>query len=62
LERVAWKHSPEERLRIRRELEKPILDKLARIIKDRLLAGGLLPKSTRPCTTTSGWRRISTTI
>jgi transposase len=45
LERVAWKRKPEERLRIRRELEKPILDKLTRIIKDRLLAGGLLPKS-----------------
>jgi transposase len=45
LERVAWKRKPEERLRIRKELEKPILDKLTRIIKDRLLAGGLLPKS-----------------
>jgi transposase len=45
LERVAWKRSAEERLRIRRELEKPILDKLTRTIKERLLAGGLLPKS-----------------
>jgi hypothetical protein len=45
LERVAWKRKPEERLRIRRELEKPVLDKLTGIIKDRLLAGGLLPKS-----------------
>ncbi|MDT8422085.1 MAG: IS66 family transposase [Desulfuromonadales bacterium] len=45
LERVAWKRDPEERLRIRRELEKPILDTLTQIIKERLLAGGLLPKS-----------------
>lgn len=45
LERVAWNRDPEERLRIRRELEKPILDELIRMIKDRLLAGGLLPKS-----------------
>ena len=45
LERVAWSRDPEERLRIRRELEKPILDKLTTMIKDRLLAGGLLPKS-----------------
>jgi transposase len=45
LERVAWQRTPEERLRIRREREKPILDKLTRIVKERLLAGGLLPKS-----------------
>jgi hypothetical protein len=45
LERVAWQRTPEERLRIRREREKPILDKLTRIVKERLLASGLLPKS-----------------
>jgi len=45
LERVSWGRDPQERLRIRRELEKPILDKLTPMIKDRLFAGGLLPKS-----------------
>ena len=45
LERVAWARSAEERLRIRQELEKPVLDQLTRMVKDRLLAGGLLPKS-----------------
>jgi transposase len=45
LERVAWKREPEERLRIRREIEKPILDELKTMVKERLLAGGLLPKS-----------------
>ena len=45
LERVAWARSAEERLRIRQEIEKPILDHLTRIIKERLLSGGLLPKS-----------------
>jgi len=45
LERVAWNREPEERLRIRREIEKPILDELMRMVKERLLAGGLLPKS-----------------
>jgi transposase len=45
LERVAWKRVPEERLRIRQEKEKPILDELMKMVKDRLLAGGLVPKS-----------------
>ncbi len=45
LERVAWNRNPEERLRIRREKEKPILDELTTMVKERLLAGGLLPKS-----------------
>ena len=45
LERVAWSRSPEERLRIRQEIEKPILDELTEKIKERLLAGKLLPKS-----------------
>ncbi len=45
LERVAWARRPEERLRIRREIEKPVLEKLTAIVKERILAGGLLPKS-----------------
>jgi hypothetical protein len=45
LERVAWSRSAEERLRIRLELEKPILDKMTAKVKERLLSGGLLPKS-----------------
>jgi len=45
LERVAWNREPEERLRIRREIEKPLLDELTTMVKERLLAGGLLPKS-----------------
>ena len=45
LERVAWHRKPEERLRIRQEIEKPILDELTTMVKERLLAGGLLPKS-----------------
>lgn len=45
LERVAWARPPEERLRIRQDKEKPILDSLTALIKERLLAGGLLPKS-----------------
>lgn len=45
LERVAWKRSAQERLRIRRELEKPILEELTRRVKERLFAGGILPKS-----------------
>ena len=44
-ERVAWKRTPEERLRIRREKEKPILEVLMQMVRERLLAGGLLPKS-----------------
>ena len=45
LERVAWSRSAEERLRIRRELEKPILDRITATVKERILSGGLLPKS-----------------
>lgn len=45
LERVAWARSAEERLRIRQQIEKPILGQLTKEVKDRLLAGGLLPKS-----------------
>jgi transposase len=45
LERVAWARSPKERLRIRQEKEKPILDSLTKLIKERLHQGGLLPKA-----------------
>jgi transposase len=45
LERVAWARSAEERLRIRQQIEQPILTQLTQMVKDRLLAGGLLPKS-----------------
>ena len=45
LERVAWSRDTDERLRIRRELEKPIVTKMTAAIKNRLLSGGLLPKS-----------------
>jgi hypothetical protein len=45
LERVAWARSPEERLRIRREKEAPIIDELIEKIKARLIDGKILPKS-----------------
>jgi hypothetical protein len=45
LERVAWARSPEERLRIRQQIEKPVLTELTQLVKERILAGGLLPKS-----------------
>ena len=45
LERVAWSRIAEERLRIRRELEKPILDMITAMVKERIMSGGLLPKS-----------------
>jgi transposase len=45
LERIAWARPPEERLRIRREKEVPIIDELIEKIKARLVDGRLLPKS-----------------
>lgn len=45
LERVAWARSPEERLRIRQKIEKPILAQLSEMVGKRILKGGLLPKS-----------------
>ena len=45
LERVAWNRSPEERIRIRKEKEVPIIDELIQKIKDRIVVGGYLPKS-----------------
>jgi transposase len=44
-ERVAWARSEEERLRIRQEKEIPIIDRLIKVIKDRLTEGKILPKS-----------------
>jgi transposase len=45
LERVAWARTAEERLRIRQQIEKPILEQLTKIVKERIYAGGLLPKA-----------------
>jgi transposase len=45
LEQVAWARSSEERLRIRKEKEIPIIDELITAVKGRLTDGKLLPKS-----------------
>ena len=45
LERVAWVRSKEERLRIRKEKEEPIIDELIQGVKTKLLDGKILPKS-----------------
>ena len=45
LEKVAWKRSPKERLKIRKDKEAPIIDELTQKIKDRLVKGKILPKS-----------------
>jgi transposase len=45
LERVAWARSAEERLRIRREKEGPIINELIEQIKSKLVDGKILPKS-----------------
>ncbi len=45
LERIGWAREPEERLRIRQKIEKPVLESLTAMVKERILAGGLLPKS-----------------
>jgi transposase len=45
LERVAWERTPEERLRIRRDKEEPIINELIDKIKKRLIEGKDLPKS-----------------
>lgn len=45
LEKVAWTRSPQERLRIRKEKEVPIIDELIHRIKARIIQGNLLPKS-----------------
>ncbi len=45
LERVAWSRSEEERLRIRQEKEIPIIDRLIKETKEKLVNGNVLPKS-----------------
>lgn len=45
LERVAWMRSEEEKLRIRQEKEVPIIDRLIKEIKDKIINGKVLPKS-----------------
>ena len=45
LEKVAWARSEEERLRIRKEKEEPIINRLITAIKNKLVNGGILPKS-----------------
>lgn len=45
LERIAWSRSEEERLKIRKEQEVPIIDELISAIKNRLVNGSILPQS-----------------
>ena len=45
LERVAWNRIEEERLRIRKEIEAPIIDELISAVNKKIAAGGTLPKS-----------------
>lgn len=45
LERVAWARSPEERMKIRKTKEVPIIDELINKIKQKLVDGKILPKS-----------------
>src|SRR5262249_43810300 len=45
LEKVAWARSEEERLKIRKEKEVPIIDELIQAVKSRLVSGKDLPKS-----------------
>lgn len=45
LERIAWTRSPEERLKIRREKEVPIIDEMIEEAQKRLESGKDLPKS-----------------
>ena len=45
LEKVAWARSQEERLRIRREKEIPIIDEIVEKTKSQLVNGKVLPKS-----------------
>lgn len=44
-EKVAWARSEKERLRIRREKEEPIIQRLIEAVKDKLANGKVLPKS-----------------
>jgi len=44
-ERIAWKHKPDERLRIRREHELPVVDKIFSRFRDEIKRSDLLPAS-----------------
>lgn len=44
-DKIAWTRSPEERLKIRQEKEAPIVDEIIHAVKEKLINGGLLPKS-----------------
>jgi transposase len=44
-ERTAWKRSEEERLRIRREKEIPLIEEMIKLVKERLTEGKILLKS-----------------
>jgi transposase len=44
-ERIGWSRSEEERLRIRKEKEIPIIDELIHLVKDKLCNGSALPQS-----------------
>lgn len=44
-ERVAWNRSAEERLKIRKEKEEPIINELIEKVKEKLEEGKVLPKS-----------------
>jgi transposase len=45
IESLAWEKPPDERLRIRKEQEEPIIDKITEAIKEKYLNGKTLPKS-----------------
>lgn len=45
LEKVAWARSEEERLKIRKEKEAPIIDELIKAVNEKIANGGTLPKS-----------------
>ena len=44
-EKVSWSRSPEERTKIRKEKEKPIIDTLTKEIEKKLAEGKILPKT-----------------
>ena len=45
LEEQAWLCSPDERLKIRKEKEVPLIDEIIAAVKERLIDGKILPKS-----------------
>jgi len=44
-ERIAWNYCAEERLKIRKEKEEPIINELIEKVKEKLMEGKVLPKS-----------------